>query len=145
MASLSPRRTAVGHTLTRAASVTLPMTCAARWTKAVGWIVGEVIVRAGSYRNVFHAEARRALQRRGGPRRIRRHDRLDADPKVPAVEIRGCREMLHRCTHRDRWSNSPRLRGPRRQWAPWRPAPRLRVNHVARPTIRTRTRTPDTA
>ena len=32
IASLSPRSTAVGHTLTRAPRVTSPMTCAAGWT-----------------------------------------------------------------------------------------------------------------
>ncbi len=40
MASVSPRRTAVGQTLTRAPSVTSPMMIAARWTNALGEIVG---------------------------------------------------------------------------------------------------------
>ena len=38
IASLSPRSTAVGHTLTRAPRVTSPITCAAGWTNAVGWM-----------------------------------------------------------------------------------------------------------
>src|SRR5476651_2369512 len=40
MLSVSPRRTAVGQMLTRGPRVTSPMTWAALWTKAVGWMVG---------------------------------------------------------------------------------------------------------
>ena len=43
MRAVSPRRTAVGHTLTRAPSVTSPITMAALWTKAVGSMVGSFI------------------------------------------------------------------------------------------------------
>src|SRR5215210_1341309 len=77
IASLSPRSTAVGHTLARAPSVTLPMTCAAACTNAAGWIVGEVM--AGSTRS--EGEAERDVRAHGA--RVRRfaieHRRRDAD------------------------------------------------------------------
>src|SRR6186713_3359607 len=61
IASLSPRSTAVGHTLTRAPSVTLPMTCAAGWTKAVGWIAGTLLPAELRHPIRHHGEHRRLL------------------------------------------------------------------------------------
>src|SRR5690348_2506509 len=56
IAAVSPRMTAVGHTLTRAPRVTSPMTNAPSWMNAEGWMVG--ISRGIQVRSVGNGKGR---------------------------------------------------------------------------------------